>query len=168
MSNPSNALFFILLLMPFTVGAQSKTSAASPVFSLHLETAKKGVKVGDRVQIGITLTNESDHKITVEHDIGHKGDSYYIVTARREDNSEANKSEYHRALRGERTANPILIQGSSIEIALAPGKSVVDAIDLTELYDLNLPGKYTVQVQRTDPYSKTVVKSNVITVTVTR
>jgi hypothetical protein len=168
MSNPRNALFFILLLIPFTVGAQLKTSAVSPVFSLHLETAKRAPDFGGHFRIGVTLTNESDHKIRLEHDIGHKGDFYYIVMARREDNSEPNKSEYHRALRGERTANPILIQGSSIEVALEPGKRVVDVIDLSELYDLNLPGKYTFQVQRTDQYSKTVVKSNVITVTVPR
>jgi hypothetical protein len=35
-------------------------------------------------------------------------------------------------------------------------------------YFLNEPGKYTVQAQRYDEESKTLVKSNVITVTVTR
>ena len=166
-----HALFVILwiLIVRLPADAQSKASPpAPPVFSLNLETAKSSVKVGSHVNIGVTLTNQSNHTIMIEHDIGHKGEFQYVVTVLNEDNGEPNKTEYHHALRGEQTANPILIQGSTIELPLEPLKSVVDVIDVSQLYDLNVPGKYVIQVQRTASYSKTVVKSNIITVTVSK
>jgi hypothetical protein len=167
-SNRCHALLFILLLIPFAISAQSKTSAVSPVFSLHLRPEKKSADTDGHLRIGIWLTNESDHKITVEIDTSHKGDFYYQVKARREDGSEPDKSDYHHALRGEPTTNPIIVQDSPFDVNLEPGKSIVDFIDLSELYDLAQPGKYTFQVQRTDPHTNSVVKSNVVTVTVQR
>ena len=50
---------------------------------------------------------------------------------------------------------------------LNPGESLKDSISISKMYDMTKPGKYQVQVQRTDPESKVIVKSNTIGITVT-
>jgi hypothetical protein len=40
-------------------------------------------------------------------------------------------------------------------------------ISVSDLYDLSKPGQYTIQVRRWDDETKTWVKSNTLTVTVT-
>ena len=48
---------------------------------------------------------------------------------------------------------------------LAPGKSLSKSFNLSELYDLSIPGKYTVQIARVT-LKHTSVMSNPIIVTV--
>ena len=50
---------------------------------------------------------------------------------------------------------------------LLPGESWRDLILMKNLYDLSQPGQYTIQVRRWDDETKTWVKSNTLTVTVT-
>jgi len=50
---------------------------------------------------------------------------------------------------------------------LDPGKSVTNRVNVTQVYDLSRPGKYTIQVKQYDDESKSFVKPNKITVTVT-
>jgi hypothetical protein len=59
-------------------------------------------------------------------------------------------------------------EGSGGRVNPQPGEAKESWFDLNKLYAPLAPGKYTIQVQRTDEESKTVVKSNVITVTVTK
>lgn len=47
------------------------------------------------------------------------------------------------------------------------GKTMADRVNVSKLYDLNQPGKHTIQFERLDAEIKTFVKSNEITVTVT-
>ena len=49
----------------------------------------------------------------------------------------------------------------------APGEERTQIIVVNDLYDLSQPGHYTIQVRRWDDDTKTWVKSNTITVTVT-
>jgi hypothetical protein len=51
---------------------------------------------------------------------------------------------------------------------LEPGESMVDTLEINDLYDLRTPGKYTVQVERTDSARKNLVKSNLVTLTITQ
>jgi hypothetical protein len=52
-------------------------------------------------------------------------------------------------------------------LSLKPGEEWWDTIMLHDFYDLHEPGRYTVQVRRWDDVSKSWVKSNAITLTVT-
>ena len=61
----------------------------------------------------------------------------------------------------------LVVAYSAWNAHVKPGATFEDHVDLTSIYDLSQPGKYTVQVQRTDAVSKTLVKSNTVTVTVT-
>jgi hypothetical protein len=46
-------------------------------------------------------------------------------------------------------------------------KTLTDRVNVSKLYDLSRPGKYTIQFRRLDPDTKTFVLSNKITVEVT-
>jgi hypothetical protein len=52
-------------------------------------------------------------------------------------------------------------------VSLKPGQEWVTTIPFGDLYDLSKPGHYTLRVRRWDDETKTWVKSNTITVTVT-
>jgi hypothetical protein len=54
--------------------------------------------------------------------------------------------------------------GKTIFGLLGPGKAIVEKMALSKEYDLSKPGKYTIQILRSD--GKTDVKSNIITLTV--
>lgn len=48
---------------------------------------------------------------------------------------------------------------------MKPGETMTDRVNVSKVYDLTQPGRYTIQFQRLDPETKTFVKSNEITVT---
>jgi hypothetical protein len=52
-------------------------------------------------------------------------------------------------------------------LSIGPGEVWRNTIRVSDLYDLSKPGQYTIQVRRWDDETKTWVKSNTITVTVT-
>jgi hypothetical protein len=52
-------------------------------------------------------------------------------------------------------------------LSLKPGEEWWDAISVSQFYDLSKPGQYTIQLRRWDDETKTWVKSNTITLTVT-
>jgi hypothetical protein len=57
--------------------------------------------------------------------------------------------------------------GGNQHVHLAPGETTgMGMSPLGQLYDLSQPGEYTVQVSRVDEETKTLVKSNTITITV--
>lgn len=58
--------------------------------------------------------------------------------------------------------------GSQRGKALGPGESVTENEDVGEIFDMSLPGKYTIQALHFCPSDNTWVKSNAITVTVTQ
>jgi hypothetical protein len=58
-------------------------------------------------------------------------------------------------------------RGSTIGPSYGLGEERTQVIAVNDLYDLSKPGQYTIQVRRWDDETKTWVKSNTITVTVT-
>jgi len=58
-------------------------------------------------------------------------------------------------------------RAAGLLVSLGPGEDWWDTIKVNDLYDLHKPGTYTLQVRRWDDETKTWVKSNTITLTVT-
>jgi len=108
------------------------------------------VKVGAPVKVDITLTNTSKSVIVVAQDKSRKGDFTYAITVRDAEQKEAPRSDYHRALSGENTTTPMIVVSGVMPHSLEPGKSMVDTLEINDLYDLRVPGKYTIQVERFD------------------
>lgn len=56
--------------------------------------------------------------------------------------------------------------GSAFSHGVAPGGKLHDVFDLSSYVDLSRPNQYSVRLERTDPYTKLLVWSNTITLTV--
>jgi hypothetical protein len=59
--------------------------------------------------------------------------------------------------------------GSVLFVTIQPGKTHEDSVDISNRYEFDKPGKYSIQIERELPESLGggVIKSNTITVTVT-
>jgi methyl coenzyme M reductase subunit D len=91
----------------------------------------------------------------------------YTINVFEASGRETPKTDYYGVHRGQPPKKPMIVEGSSIQVTVQAGKIIKDYADLNELYDISQPGKYTIQVERTDPTTRSVVKSNSIVVTVT-
>jgi hypothetical protein len=136
--------------------------AAKNSFSLTISTPSDSVKTGDQVRLDITITNTSDQDIQVvithpeifyDIDVHHNGDS-------------ARETDYGHRVHNRHTI-PFGTVSPVVSGPLKPGDKVQEHYVLNDLYDFSDVGKYTVQVQQKDPKTKTFIKSNTITVTVT-
>jgi hypothetical protein len=64
-------------------------------------------------------------------------------------------------------SSPQDLKSSAYFGTLEAGKTLKRQLNASKLYDMTAPGSYTIQVQRRDPETDTMVKSNTITVTIT-
>ena len=151
----------------FLVDNAQAQQPPSPTFSITLHAAQATVRVGAPVRMTITLTNTSKSVIVVAQDKSRKGDFTYAVAVRDAERKEAPWTDYHRALKGESTATPMVVVSGVMPQSLESGQSMVDRLEINDLYDLRIPGKYTIQVERADSASKSLVKSNLVTLTIT-
>jgi len=153
---------------------QKELQTVSARFSLSVSIPDAAVKVGAPIWVIVTKENTSDQNLSVYRAIAGDSDQggwVYRVIAQDEKGRKAPKTKFGRHVQGPETADeaiePASMVGSGGYIPLAPHKSISDRINIGKLYDLTHAGKYTVQVQEFDEESKTYVKSNPITVTVT-
>jgi hypothetical protein len=160
------ALFLAGLLVPAS-GTQrpqtGSTGKAKPAFSLNLSAAQSVVKSASPLAMNIVLTDVSNHNIAFPW-LASGGGNYQIYVW----DSHGNPAQpVPRTWKGKDGRNYARIRGGSMYlIYLNPGQSRKDELDVSESYILTHPGKYTIQVQRADDESKSVVKSNTVTVTI--
>ena len=161
--------FFLsaMILVPTMALAQSQQPGPQAAFSIAISAPQTVVKSGSDVTVNIALTNASGDKINVGQDVSRKGEFHYQFDIRDGKRNHATKTKYFRSLRGDEVGRGAVIMRGTIIRTLQPGQTLLDEVNLTKLFDLNQPGKYTIQVERRDEDSKIVVKSNVIEVTVT-
>jgi len=143
----------------------SQTSASQP-FTIAIAAVQRDFKVGVEIRVRITLTNTSGRELLVGRA---KGDARaeeagYRIEVVNERGKNPPETKYQRVVKGE--ADDILVS-SPVGFTVQPGKTFEDAMIANKFYDLSQPGKYKIQVQRTEPATGILVKSNTITVTVT-
>jgi hypothetical protein len=127
------------------------------------------VKAGSEVRLTITLTNTADHEIFVRREKRlDLGELSYTIDVRNDKGKTAPESQYQLALKGEPSAGTTVVVSAPGLFPVKPGATLEEAVVLNKLFDLTLPGKYLVQAKRIDDTTKLLVKSNTITVTVTR
>jgi hypothetical protein len=63
---------------------------------------------------------------------------------------EAPKTSYHRRLRGEFQPGETELAGGGVVLSVSPGESNFSKYDLTNFYDLSIPGKYSVYLEARD------------------
>jgi hypothetical protein len=163
----TNLLAYLFLSLSLVADARSDTN---PLFSVTLHPPTAPIKSGADVRLRVTVTNISDHSvrfgrtpgITPEEEL-----SYHIEIRDAPGKVPPLTPFFHRL-----REDPGSSWGSYTTYSLEPGKSFDDELVITKLYVLTQPGRYTIWVARgQDPLEKSgkgVVKSNAITLTVTK
>jgi hypothetical protein len=158
----------IYVSAPASAQGAKAPQSMKPPFTLNIVPAEPIVKVGSSVFVDATVVNKSNHDISVSSTKDHAGYEYPIDVWD-EKGATAPETKFGRAQNGHETAE----DANEITVfdvghgTLNPGKALSDRVNVSLLYDLSHPGKYTIQFKRYDEESKSIVRSNKITVTVT-
>lgn len=172
MASLPRSVFCAAAAVVLTVSYASRASGPQQPFTIAISTAQNVFKSGSEIALQLVLTNTSRDSIQ----IGQAIDGTSPIVAGRlvevyvhdEKSDPAPETKYQRALRGEGPPSDLPVT-SGIGSSLSPGKNSGKGlvIILNKFYDLREPGKYKIELQWADPTSKTIVKSNTTTVTVT-
>lgn len=167
-----------LILLPlFFLDGQ----ATQPAFSLSLTVEPETVRLASYVTLLVVVTNNTSQRVLFPVDLYHP-EAAFTVNVTDPAGDPAGKTRLYRTVTGDKTgkdaseppSDPLhatLIVGSGGAGLLGPGEKIEQRFVLNrknaELVDLSKPGKYTVQVERMDQVSKSLVKSNIATFTIT-
>jgi hypothetical protein len=159
---------FAPLVLVFVMGALgAQTNPENQRFTLTIKAVKPEVTQGSDIDIAITTTNLTDKFL--EFQFGNQGNvaigfEYYVL-----DEKGAPVAKYGtRYLHfpdGQTVPYP-KPPGKSMPGGIPPGQSSQGGSKISDLYNFDHPGKYTIQVSQTEESSTTPVYSNIITVTV--
>jgi hypothetical protein len=172
MTTSSRVLLFVGMLAAVSGGAAqsgSSENVSKPPFSLTI-SAPQDVKVGAPVIVKITLTNTSDHDIPGGAVAMEEGTSIqdFDIKVRDSKGRPLAETEYGMTVRGRSPHQSGLFSTVFALRPLKPGKSRGEKRELSREFDLGRRGKYMVHAEIFDPDSNLLVKSNTITVAVTK
>jgi hypothetical protein len=163
-------LLFAALLSHGAFGGSASppyAPAAAPPFTLSISASPKVARVGVSVVVKVTLTNTSTHAVHLAYMFALRGEMYRIDVRDAENHRpRPAKPQTWIGANGRRVTRTN-VGGSVGVLDLRPGQTLTDDYPLNDHYDLAQPGRYTIQVSRFDEETKTWVKSNTITLTVT-
>jgi len=117
----------------------------------------------------ITKTNLSDHPFDDNRFIPYgawSGLAWYQIAVKDEQGNLMPETDQFRAWGPIARLEKGPLIGKMVFNTVNPGQSVVDRGDVSQLYDMVVPGKYTIVVRSFDTEGKSLVHSNVITITV--
>lgn len=157
-----------LLLALAAANIATARQSAQPVFSVAISVPQDVVASGAEVKVKIVLKNTSDHEIGVARSSREDQGEFHnkIVLRDEHGNLVQMKERGNNGGKGQNDTDSV-IQETMVVFPLKPGELLKDGFIVSKAYDMSKPGKYSIQVERIDDESKTVVKSNTITVTVT-
>jgi hypothetical protein len=163
---------FFLVVAWLSITTDSFTQDVSPRFSITVTAVDSTVKSGSPVWVTVRMENYSNRGLPVyRENAADQGGFVYKADIRTQTGTLAPETKFGRRIQDhdtaeERAREPYVTVTSGGEQNLGPGKSIIDRMNISKLYDLTRPGKYTLELQRFDTESKTFVRSNKITVTV--
>jgi len=166
-------LLLVALLAPAVAvpRQQEEPQGARPLFVLGISAAPDVIKAGSAVTIRSVVTNVSNEKIWVvslgEDVRYHVWDSRGFPVRRAKPNLDRARLRLQQDKHGQSSIVQY-VTARGVWFPVQPGQTVEDDFVISDFYDLTRPGKYTVQAERTDPESQSIVKSNTITVAVTQ
>jgi hypothetical protein len=158
--------------IPSTAGAPALQPSFAP--TIQLEGNATSSSQDPRFGFAIITKNISDHRVVIRAEKGGKeqAGSVYKVDVHDRNRTSPPEKEFGRLAKIRDDSPPAAVSASTPRqageaLSLKPGEEWWDSIMLHGFYDLHKPGQYTIQVRRWDDETKTWVKSNVLTVTVT-
>ena len=146
-----------------------------PSITIRISTQADEVALGSEIKIDIAVTNVSAQEISLPADKSDKAELCgFRVVLLGDAPSNIKMTKYHWELTGrrapkEKVLNPdenIVIEDSVGPVQMEPGRTIDYYSKLNDLYHVNTPGVYKVQVEKADPVTNAVVKSNVLVLTV--
>jgi hypothetical protein len=175
-----------LLLGIVAVLISMPSFCAEPSFSLSLSQVGNFPASSKQVRVRIVLRNTSNHAILVTRsplvDTG-DGTGFIFTVHDSQGNTppetafarDRMKNAHRSSSRASQDSQGVsLPSGAKLvrppitrsDTSVEPNATFERRINVSDLYDLTKPSQYTIQIQRRDPDSQTVVKSNAIVVTV--
>ncbi len=174
-----STLLKVLAFGFFCVGSNAYSQSAAPLasastpasISLAISSAQAVYKSGVQIAIQVVLTNVSRSDIILGSGAKaeDQGELDFDVRVLNEKSARPSETKYGHKLRTGEDApgESTVMVGSYMTFTVPPGKTFSEKIrDVGKLDNLTVPGKYTIQVERTDPVSHVKVKSNVIDITI--
>lgn len=133
----------------------------SPDMALTLTAPATAVRLGGPIVVTAILTNTSNTAATVDRV---NGELYYEVVVRDASGGILPPTEYEEGIRSHEMAIV-----SSRRETIAPGRDLMEKIDLGKVAAIQEPGQYTVTVDRSNPLARgQTLISNTVTITVTQ
>ena len=147
-------LYCFCLIVSLALCQQSN----NPPFKIAITAENSTVVAGTDVSIKVSLTNTSDHDVYggIMYERGNLA-SIFRFEVRDEHGKLVPKRTY---------PHPELGFPGSVEFSnISRGETWTQNQEVSALYDMRKPGKYTIQVWKRDPDYD--IKSNIVTITVT-
>jgi hypothetical protein len=174
MYSNSRLIAFALLLAcaEHAIGQAAAPARQSPSFTMGIGLSEGTVKRGSDVLVTVNLTNTSATAIQLWRArsgpppytirvCDHEGRATPMTAAGRAfQKGQMSVSEEGKIVR--------IFSGSGAFVTIAPGGTVEDWVSIEDKVDLSQPGAYTIQLERIDPATKLPVKSNTVSLTVTK
>lgn len=132
------------------------TSPDQPAYSLTIRTKQSEVKAGKPINVDVTLTNITpDKTLSIPIDRGENIGLTYDFRVDDSQGAEAPSTPYLRALKNNRKPDDPDVQIIfDVRVwTVPPGKSMTNRMDITRLFEIDVPGTYTVWVERVDMLS---------------
>src|SRR5262245_66178152 len=131
------------------IGVKAQTTP----LSVSIEIDNSSVKLGADIQVKAILKNNTDQDIQVG-ELSTAGDSHheYKVNVERDDHTAVAKKYAEKLLRGE-VSWDILVDatGRVLFVQIQPGKTHEDSVYINNRYEIDKPGKYSIQIKRELP-----------------
>jgi hypothetical protein len=128
------------------------------------------VSIGSEVRIEVVITNTSRHPVSNATAPGAPGHNDLITLDVRNSRGETlpEKEPDQSSCAGRSGCKIVRMQvGSQVSHLLLPGEIYRDQLVVSDRYDLQLPGEYTIRAIRPDDKTRTSIVSNAIKITVT-
>jgi|SRR5450432_374982 len=127
--------------------ASNASLAGTSAISLKVTALDPVVASGAKIMIRLTITNKSKHSITYNNTSSFCDYPLKVATS---SGAPAPETPFKKEL-GECNNDPLRLLGRNIPVALKPGESASEEMEITEYYDMSAPGKYIVQAERIFP-----------------
>jgi len=153
----------LLVIFPWVFGSSFPQTTNRPM-SLSISASERVFKIDTKVEIKATLSNLSDNVITLNDRIRACD---YPVEVRDEKGNLVTETPYKQQLRC--TPSGLLEESRNMLVTLKPQESREEEIVVTGLFELRLPGTYSIQVWRkASEQLGGAIQSNVLTITMTQ
>ncbi len=155
--------------------AAAPAEANKPEFAITISTPQSTVKSRSEVMVHVEVTNISGSAsklvgatpAVLGYAVDVRDSAGKPVPLTRRGTATVNQ----RFAAGDRDGRRFIGPGSVTDSLVRPGGVVKEELTVTDFFDLSRPGTYTIQVQRPDfrsqPPGDRMLKSNIITLTVT-